>query len=220
MRVDKGSAEAIAEHPIHNPLGLLRSPWNLNPTPFITRTDTVAGFTAFNGELPSCKAYDKCFVSESISVMNECLNGITHGPTHIAVGGLWHKDLSGKLGGTDSLLEGASSYQLLLMSKNLWRQGFLKCPDTCDVDEKEEITCACTCPTSLHKGLSSYEVLSDKTGMLHWVAMIANDGALWWDEATQKYRVTGYEHAADGEAAVCDSLLHEVLCDPGYVGEM
>ena len=28
---------------VHNPYGLLRSPWNLDPTPYVTRHDTTSG---------------------------------------------------------------------------------------------------------------------------------------------------------------------------------
>lgn len=41
-----------------------------------------------------------------------------------------------------------------------------------------------------------------------------------WNVAAQRYRITGYENDPVGEAAVWDSLLHEVLCDPGHVGDM
>jgi hypothetical protein len=227
LKVDRSDPAQVAAHPISNPYGLLRSPWNANPTPFVARSDTVAGYMAFDGEMPSCESYDMCFVSSSAAVMNECLNGITHGPVHIEVGGLWHKDLSGKLGGTDSLLDGDLAYQLLLISKNLWRQGYMRCPNTCATsDEKtsnsssEYSLCSCSCPAAAIGGASSYEVLTDKTGIMHWVAKIAQDGAVEWNVAAQRYRITGYENDPVGEAAVWDSLLHEVLCDPGHVGDM
>lgn len=36
-----------------------------------------------------CAAYQICFDSTEMSSINNCLNGGTHGPVHIAVGGEW-----------------------------------------------------------------------------------------------------------------------------------
>ncbi|CAN0486695.1 unnamed protein product, partial [Laminaria digitata] len=38
----------------------------------------------------SCQGYQSCFESKTLSKMNNCLNGGTHGPVHIAVGGEWN----------------------------------------------------------------------------------------------------------------------------------
>ena len=42
---------------------------------------------------PSCKESWACFKSANISVMNRCLNGYTHGPVHIMIGGEWGHDM-------------------------------------------------------------------------------------------------------------------------------
>ena len=39
--------------------------------------------------LVTCGGYQSCFDAETLSSMNNCLNGGTHGPVHIAVGGEW-----------------------------------------------------------------------------------------------------------------------------------
>lgn len=36
-----------------------------------------------------CETYMQCFTSPTLSEMNNCLNGGTHGPVHILVGGEW-----------------------------------------------------------------------------------------------------------------------------------
>lgn len=38
----------------------------------------------------SCSVYSSCFEASSLSDMNACLNGETHGPVHILTGGEWH----------------------------------------------------------------------------------------------------------------------------------
>ncbi|CAN0460623.1 unnamed protein product, partial [Phaeothamnion confervicola] len=72
---------------VHNPYGLLRSPWNTDPTPFVTRHDRVDGTVGFTAV--SCGSYYGCFKSSSLATMNQCLNGGTHGPIHIIIGGNW-----------------------------------------------------------------------------------------------------------------------------------
>ncbi len=38
----------------------------------------------------TCVMYQACFEATSIANMNNCLNGGTHGPVHIKVGGEWN----------------------------------------------------------------------------------------------------------------------------------
>ncbi|CAM9612036.1 unnamed protein product, partial [Choristocarpus tenellus] len=73
---------------VHNPWGLLRSPWNMNPTPYFTRHDRTNGVVGFF--TPSCQTYSDCFYRKTISGLFNCLNGATHGPVHILVGGNWN----------------------------------------------------------------------------------------------------------------------------------
>lgn len=37
----------------------------------------------------TCEKYQDCFDSANMSTMNNCLNGRTHGPVHILIGGEW-----------------------------------------------------------------------------------------------------------------------------------
>lgn len=41
-------------------------------------------------QMVDCQTYELCFESTSLSLMNNCLNGGTHGPVHIMVGGEWN----------------------------------------------------------------------------------------------------------------------------------
>ncbi|CAN0362468.1 unnamed protein product, partial [Hapterophycus canaliculatus] len=73
---------------VHNSYGLLRTPWNVDSTPYVTRHNMT------NGEdgqaIVTCADYESCFDSDNLSDMNNCLNGGTHGPVHIKVGGEWN----------------------------------------------------------------------------------------------------------------------------------
>lgn len=49
----------------------------------------------------TCDAYKFCFEESTLAAMNHCLNGGTHGPVHIKVGGEWNdpeEELTIKLG--------------------------------------------------------------------------------------------------------------------------
>jgi hypothetical protein len=71
--------------------------------------------------------------------MNECMNGNTHGPVHIMIGGAWD-DLSEF---TDLTKPLASNLKLLLF-KMMWRSGFTRCPSSCDTSKPED--CKCSVP--------------------------------------------------------------------------
>jgi hypothetical protein len=198
-------------YPIHNPHRLLRSPWNTNPSRYVTRSavNALGAPLVINGKpsLPSCKAYMNCFLSPSISVMNECLNGATHGSVHVEIGGIWNWPTN------SSIIDVESRYELLLISKNLWRQGFILCPDFCaDADPDK---CRCAFNFDAAESASSYEVLVS-TGVIEWIDMISE--SVVFDDTVQQYKIIGL--SADGEVEAWDELLYETLSQLGKVGEM
>ena len=79
--------------------------------------------------------------------MADCLNGVTHGPVHILIGGTWGEGdtFTGDNARDVSFLEGIDK---LLFFKMLWRSGFTRCPVTCDVSTKTDQSCACSVPDS------------------------------------------------------------------------
>lgn len=193
----------------HNSWGLLRAPWNTNPTPFITRYGRVDNFTAFT-YLPDCETYMECFVSPTLAAMNECMNGATHGPVHINIGGLWDKRPLGHL------IQDDFGYQALLMSKNLWRQGYLRCPETCVEGVTAIEDCRCGCPRHLMGNLTAYDVLVNRTHLINWVSQYAGSG-VFWDRKEGRWHIRGYN--SEKEDTAWDDL-YELLCDPGHVGDM
>jgi hypothetical protein len=190
---------------IHNPYGLLRSPWNVNNSPYITRSAMVDEYKAFDGDLPSCENYMECFTSTTMAVLNECLNGKAHGAVHVEIGGLWNKDIS------DSLVEETSAYNLLLMGKNLWRQGYVTCPTFCT----DSSDCTCAYNEAGAGDLTPYEVLKT-TGLFSWLDQYSKKIYL---DTTNVYRITGLE-GTDQENAAWENLLKNTLAKFGFVGEM
>ena len=96
--------------------------------------------------------------------------------------------------------------QFLLLSKFLWRQGFVRCPDVCS-DDTPVSDCRCDCPDAIvERAGSAYELL-DKAGVLElWSDDNVND--VFTDQPlTSPYNVT------------YDDLLDK-LCAVGLPGEM
>ncbi|CAM9217833.1 unnamed protein product [Ectocarpus sp. 6 AP-2014] len=220
--VDKGrwaflpvmEASADAWHYVHNPYGLLRSPWNTDPTPYVTRHNATNNKDVQG--VVSCDDYQSCFDKDNLADMNNCLNGGTHGPVHIKVGGEWNDPQEGiiqALGYTN---------KVPLMSKYLWRKGYLRMPTSCSVESEgtgDASTCRSSCPAELYesKGMKPYDVLMDVYA-LHWIAESAG-GIVVWDNNTEHFTVAGHEHDAEFMEGLWTKVLTS-LCDPGHVGEL
>ena len=128
---------------ITNPYGLLRSPWNTNPTPFLMRSratyDHVSdGYDTF----PTCSKFQTYAEETTLASMLFGLNGELHGPVHIMIGGHWSFDRF-RWGDLSKGLEASDMF--LLLSKFFWRQGYVHCPTYCSDDTPAE-DCACSCP--------------------------------------------------------------------------
>ena len=115
---------------IVNAYGLLRSPWNTNKSPYVGRHVSLNNHSMYEA-FPSCKESWACFKSANISVMNRCLNGYTHGPVHIMIGGEWGHEDEGR---HSAINQYGLWRSFLLLSKNLWRHGFVRCPSACSDD--------------------------------------------------------------------------------------
>ena len=74
--------------------------------------------------------------------MNSCLNGYTHGPVHIMLGG--------QMAQTPPVLLQHNLWKIqLLLAKNLWRQGYMSCPKYCSQDT-DSTGCKCTVASDLY----------------------------------------------------------------------
>eukprot|EP00903_Cladosiphon_okamuranus_P013777 g12823.t1 len=199
---------------VHNPYGLLRTPWNTDPTPYVTRHNKTNAMDLTN--VVTCGQYQSCFNKDTLAGMNNCLNGGTHGPVHIKVGGEWNdpeEELAISLGYAD---------EVPLMSKFLWRKGFLRMPTTCSVavdGDGDDSTCRASCPAEVYEnlGMTPYDVLKDCLSA-HWIAG-KSGGTVYWDEENGIYNVAGHEDDEGFKAKFWLRVLNS-LCDPGHVGEL
>merc|ERR1719198_2220278 len=82
-----------------------------------------------------------------------------HGQLHVMFGGYWGYNVT-KYEGIANLWAGSN---VLLCAKFLWRQGFVRCPETCS-DDTPASECKCSCPAEIRNGMSAPEIL-DKTGI-------------------------------------------------------
>lgn len=101
--------------------------------------------------------------SESFSAMNVCLNGITHGPVHILTGGQWGNE-------EEDFIANTGYFMLApLVTKYLWRKGYLRTPEFCLAGD----TCVASCPSEVYesRGMNVYDVLMD-VDALAWMATL------------------------------------------------
>ena len=59
--------------------------------------------------------------------MTNCLNGVTHGPVHVLIGGAWGEGSEFDEGDMNFL----RNINKVLYFKNLWRSGYTRCPTKC-----------------------------------------------------------------------------------------
>lgn len=200
---------------VHNPYGLLRTPWNLDSTPYVTRFNLTSGNVAT--DMVSCSLYHQCFEESTLSMMNNCLNGGTHGPVHILVGGEWddpEQDFISKVGFYESTP---------LVTKYLWRKGYLRFPDKCEVEGEigntDTTTCRTSCPAAIYesRGMTPYDVLMD-VNALYWESAFTR-GTVRYNSETNKFYVYGHEDDEEFQTKFWSKMLH-AFCDPGHLGEM
>ena len=185
-------------NPFVNGYGVMRSPWNNNPSPYIGRHNLTYGITTT--KMPNCAVMSSCYGSKSLSGITDCLNGVTHGPVHILIGGNWGEGNVFVENRDISFLQGMNK---LLFFKNLWRSGFARCPTSCDSSSSSSdgvsgSQCACMIPEEYITTYGAQGIL-ERAGV--------------WDE------ISGSLQKGDSSEETILAALH-ALADPAQVGEM
>ncbi|KAJ8598596.1 hypothetical protein CTAYLR_001690 [Chrysophaeum taylorii] len=198
-------ANARSYSNITNPYGLLRSPWNTNKIPFVLRSQYTLGQRGANFQLPSCSDFQSYLTSKVVQLSDvlSALNGALHGPVHIMVGGHWgdQKPIWNHLAThTDQ-----SMSQLLLFSKFMWRQGYVRCPEKCSTDAPQD-QCMCSCPADIVRGRNAREVLEAVGGLNSDMPFLE-----YWELSAE---------ATGGDQDVTYQNLLNALCHVGFPGEM
>ena len=204
---------------VTNAYGLLRAPWNADPTPFMTRSAHVYGYP--NNMKPSgCAEFASALRSRNWNSFSQKLNSAAHGHIHEALGGSWDHDLGAP--GTPAVLLFAHSVQAL--SKDLWRAGVLACASDCDVAATPARDCRCACDPAATRNATPRDVLRD-AGVLRSLAYYDADGAAMKtvarddDESGERVGFARDVYSRDDAAKAYHGAL-AALCDPGHIGDM
>ncbi|CAM9474204.1 unnamed protein product [Heterosigma akashiwo] len=204
---------------VQNAYGLLRAPWNTDSTPYLTRYKYVNQGSVFS--TPGCSIFQQVMQKATMREINALLNGATHGPVHIEIGGQW----------------GLSDYYIDLLSSMgyagiadeakpiLWRMGYARCATSCSTAEAKTGECSCSAPRELYEdlGMTPYDVLeaADVFKYLMKTTFKFNDmnTYLLYVREDGTYGVHGYEEGSPEEMEVFRDIL-DALANPGHVGEM
>lgn len=205
---------------IVNSYGVLRAPWNNDPTPFMTRHDHIYGYQ--NNMKPSgCKEYYIALRKSTWMAMSRQLNSAAHGHIHETIGGSWNHYYADRV---KSQTVGPAvltfAHEIQALAKELWRTGFIKCPKECSMDTAWT-DCQCTFDAKANgAGKTSYEILN-AAGILDQVDYYDEEGHVinkWKDSnGTVYYTLPGY--SSESSKHVYDELL-EMLSSPGHIGDM
>jgi len=199
-------ADARGFSELTNPYGLLRSPWNTNPVPYLLRNNET--FFSFADEMtafPSCSQFSG-YLGESFASVSQALDGLLHGPVHIMIGGHWgaKHDWSGLASGMST-----DSDSMLLLSKVVWREGFARVPESCSADTPAS-ECVPHCPASIVSPNGEALTSAHARTILNKVNVFAvGNSKSWW---TAVFSASG--------GTLDDAALLDELCHVGYAGEM
>lgn len=209
---------------VYNSYGLLRAPWNADPTPFGTRSNLVYGYT--NNISPSgCKEYHNAMQKNTWMAMSRQLNSAAHGHIHETIGGSWNTDFREKsdarmrLDGSTVSSVMAFAHEIQALAKELWRADQVTCPESCDMDTAWS-DCACICDVEKIHNESNYMILHS-AGVLRTVTYFDTKGNTiesFYDEDGNPLEVLdGYTEEESRE--IYGSMLY-ALCQPGHIGDM
>ena len=85
-----------------------------------------------NDDFPSCYDFAEYLDSSECNLadVQAALNGQLHGPVHVMIGGQW--DFKYNWHAYMKMIFVQDNF--LLLSKDLWRQGYIRVPDYCSMD--------------------------------------------------------------------------------------
>eukprot|EP00752_Nemacystus_decipiens_P013022 g11520.t1 len=200
---------------VYNSYGMLRSPWNNDPTPFLTRSDHLLGY--INHRKPSgCRRYRDAMMQRTWMALTVAFNDGAHGEIHELLGGSWSRNATDYADRTNTIVQ-PFVHKAVPFLKMLWRAGYIGCPDTCGIDVPWE-HCACTCSSATFGGQAPWEVLQD-SGILEVGFFYDKDAVLidsLVDEEGNAYEaIPGY--TKEETENIYDEMLRS-LCTPMRFG--
>jgi len=121
-----------------SPYGLLRSPWNVNPSTRLTRSKFACGTET----VLTTSAWNRCLDAASFLLWYACIDPTVHTWAHSFLGGIW--DVEGTEARVSCFLKNA------LLIPNAWTHGCLRCSQNCTDPQEAQRSCSCNLsPSSL-----------------------------------------------------------------------
>lgn len=205
---------------VTNSYGLLKAPWNNDPTPFLTRSSELYGYT--NNLKPSgCVEYANTLTVDNWMALSKQLNAAAHGHIHELLGGAWNHDVGQRIKSQQFPAVFTFAHEVLAESKELWRNSYMACPEFCSVNTPWE-ECKCSCDNSeAARGREPKDTLFD-SGIL--------DSVDYYD--SRHHLIHGLVNETTGlpydkipgcsaqESDVLYSHIFDDLCQPGHTGDM
>ena len=203
-----------------NSYGLMRAPWNNDPTPFLTRSGHVYGYPN-NMNPSSCQTYAMAVKKTTWMSLSKVLNAAAHGHIHELVGGSWNHYLKTANRGVSSPAVYTFAHQIQPMSKMLYREGYVTCPESCDMTTPSE---SCQCNANLEKlGTKPAGQVLQEVGILAAVDFYdegyrsLSSEQFLDDEGNYKPILDGY---SESESTHIYNKLLAMLANPGHLGDM
>lgn len=129
---------------VTNSYGLLRSPWNNNKIPFVTRHHKSYGFLTKTSIVPTCYNHYDQMNMDFFEQFGSSIQYAPHGSLHILAGGTFGADYHFYLGDHYQYHEKRAQPLGTVTMARIWRKQWMTCPDYCtsDTDVKD---CKCKC---------------------------------------------------------------------------
>lgn len=151
---------------IHSPYGFMRAPWNLNPSPFVTRYHTMCGVKSAGPvhefEWPTCGTHYRLIfddVNEEWGWFSMDSLYAPHGPVHLWIGGVSEDSCKQKTNTLSSIVSASDVQNLreytFVLLKNLYRAGWLNFPTSCSVANQDDCIFHCARNSSAHHYVSN-----------------------------------------------------------------
>ncbi|KAJ8599938.1 hypothetical protein CTAYLR_002806 [Chrysophaeum taylorii] len=227
--VTPNNTEHVVDSGVTNADSMLMVPWNTNPTPFLTRAQTIydlpnyVNIPCFGCDAIRGGAFQKKRLFGSVVPL---LSGRLHAWVHGMIGGVWNyfPELKATEDGFNRLLRNVPSASNAI-SKRLRRSGIVvECPEYC---AKDALALKCQCGLAAtrirrkrYRGLSSWDIINASAALTEYTAMLGSafdDGrhdSTHWDVVLRQLANLGHIGNVVTDASPADPIfwiIHGIL---------
>ena len=159
---------------VRNPYGYLRSPWNVNKSPYLTRVHKFCERSYPLDFWPSCATHHNLTFDDAYDSWYTYVwqaSYAPHGPVHFMIGGYTNcGEVEARLGALSIPESALAKLQLNMINvpKNMWRSHFVEMPDFCS-DDTPQNACHLICTGNATDATFGAEVFADGGTFGQWV---------------------------------------------------